>query len=418
MTASSGMMAPARLAFVTLFVAVAATAPFMPVYYESLGIDVRLIPVLGALLAGAGLIGSPLWGAAADRFSRSRLVLPAAALATAIAAVMLRLSGWPALVACVVLLGLATSGLGPILDARAIEAVGADRARYARLRVWGSASFVFGSVAVGALIERTSVGSLFLVYVPALLATAFIGLRLRPSNAPPQLRPMRRLDAVRAVVGTATLRPFLLAILVCWAASVAINSYYSIYLGQIGAPATLVGIAWAIGAAVEVPVMLAFPALARRAGIERLILAGAALLVVRAVLVATLHDPALVAATMALHGCGYALLLVGSVAFVAGHAPEGTAATAQGVLTATSYSLATVLGPLAAGLLATVVGLPVIFALAAAALLFGTLALGRVLLGRGAGSDGPGEMEAATTASLLSAIDVAPEPGPGSLTGS
>jgi len=60
-----GTLVPARLAYVALFVAVGASAPFLPVYYDSLGIDVRLIPLLAALMAGAGLFGSPLWGATA-----------------------------------------------------------------------------------------------------------------------------------------------------------------------------------------------------------------------------------------------------------------------------------------------------------------------------------------------------------------
>src|SRR3954449_10798098 len=81
-----GTVVPARLAYIALFVAVGASAPFLPVYYDSLGVDVRIIPLLGAVMAGAGLFGSPLWGAAADHFPHSRLILPAAALVAAVAA--------------------------------------------------------------------------------------------------------------------------------------------------------------------------------------------------------------------------------------------------------------------------------------------------------------------------------------------
>ena len=82
-TVMAGTVVPARLAYIALFVAVGASAPFLPVYYDSLGIDVRLIPLLASLMAGAGLFGSPLWGATADRFPHSRLVLPAAAVLAA-----------------------------------------------------------------------------------------------------------------------------------------------------------------------------------------------------------------------------------------------------------------------------------------------------------------------------------------------
>ena len=225
----------ARLAYVTLFAAVGATAPFLPVYYQSLGIGLGVIPMLGALMAGAGLIGSPLWGAIADRFRSSNLVLPAAALLATAAAALLAFVGWPALVLVVCAFGLGISGIGPVLDARALEAVGEDRHRYGRFRVWGSASFVVAAIAVGWLIERTGPRGLFLVGVPMLAITALIGLRLRPRGLAPS---MPRLTGVTAVVRSPVLGPFLLAILLSYASSSAVNAYFSIYLGQIGAPDT------------------------------------------------------------------------------------------------------------------------------------------------------------------------------------
>src|ERR687897_2781314 len=76
----------ARAGFVTLYIAVGAMFPFIPVYYSSLGISLDGVGLLGALSAGTAAIGSPLWGAASDRFGASRAVMPVAALAAAAAA--------------------------------------------------------------------------------------------------------------------------------------------------------------------------------------------------------------------------------------------------------------------------------------------------------------------------------------------
>jgi MFS family permease len=46
-----------------------------------------------------------------------------------------------------------------------------------------------------------------------------------------------------------------------------------------------------------------------------------------------------------LHGIGFGLVLVGGVTYVARHAPAAVAATAQGVLSATVFSLALIIGP-------------------------------------------------------------------------
>src|SRR6266545_4106002 len=157
----------ARAGFVTLFAAVGAMYPYLPVYYQSLGLRLDVIGLLGALSALAGLIGSPLWGATADRFGSSRLVMPAAAAGAAISAGALAVVHQPAaLVLAAAALYLMISGVAPILDARALETVAEDRNRYGWFRVWGSGSFIVTVLLVGWLIERTTeVRSMFIVLV-------------------------------------------------------------------------------------------------------------------------------------------------------------------------------------------------------------------------------------------------------------
>jgi PPP family 3-phenylpropionic acid transporter len=246
-------------------------------------------------------------------------------------------------------LALMMSGVAPILDARALETVEDDRNRYGRLRVWGSASFIVTALLVGWLIERSEIRVMFIVLVATLVATVLVGLGIRSSSL---ATPLPHLTGVASVLRSPILRRFLIAVLLVWSSSMAINGFLSIHLVDIDAPESLVGVAWAIGALVEIPLMLAYPWLGARIGLERLVLIGAAMFLLRALAVIVLRDPLLVTLTMAIHGAGFALLLVGGVAYVSRHAPEGAAATAQGVLGATTFGLAAILGPGVGGALA------------------------------------------------------------------
>jgi PPP family 3-phenylpropionic acid transporter len=352
-------------------------APYMPVYYQSLGLRLDAVGLLGALSAAAGLIGAPLWGAAADRFGTSRLVLPVAAGGAALAAGLLAVVTGPvAVVLAVGALALAMGGVATILDARALETVATDRNRYGRLRVWGSGSFIVGTVIAGLLIEQTGIRGLFIVLILGLVATALVGLGLRSLELLPSLP---RLEGIRSVLRSRVLVPFLVAALLAWSAASAINGFFSIRMVEIGAPESLVGISWALGALVEIPLMIAFPILGARIGVERLLLVGALLFVLRAIVVVVLRDPVLVTLTMAVHGAAFALVLVGGVTYVSRHAPPGAAATAQGVLSATTFGLASILGPGIGGLLAPQLGLPGMFAVAALAGAIGVAALARSL---------------------------------------
>ena len=345
---------------VSLYVAVGALYPFIPVYYQSLGITLDGIGLLGALSAGAAAVAAPLWGVAADHFRTPRAVMPVAAAGAAIAAALLAfVSPVLPLVLTVAALALFMAGVAPILDARALEVAGGDRNRYSLLRVWGYGSFIASVLLVGWLIDATQITAMFAVLAAALLATGLIGLAFRGQAGVAASTP--HLAGIGAVLRSPVLAPFLLAILLVWSSNMAINAFFSIHLVNIGAESTLVGAAWAIGAVVEIPMMLGYPRLGARFGVKALLLVGASVFLLRALAVVVLQDPALVTAPMALHGIGFALVLVGGVVYVSRHAPPGTAATAQGVLGATVFGLAAILGPGIGGQLAGWLGLEGMF---------------------------------------------------------
>lgn len=360
-----------------MFTAVGAAAPYLPVYYQSLGMSLEQIGLLAAVLALSALFAAPLWGLVGDRLHATRLALPAAAISAALLAGALGLANEPLIAAFVaVFFWSAYAGVGPLLDTRALETVAEDQHRYGRLRAWGSAAFVVSSIGVGILVQGSGIRSLFIVLIGGLLVTAILAFGLRPQASRQQLP---RLSGLAAVLRDRVLMTFLAAALIAWAANSAINAFFSIYLTQIGASGSLIGLAWAIGAAVEIPLMLAFPFLARRVGVERLILTGAALLLLRALALAIVRDPVLVALTMLLHGGGFALLLVGSVTYIARHSPRGATATAQGVLSGVVVGLAPVLGPGLGGIFATNSGLSSLFAVAAGVGAFAIVLLALVL---------------------------------------
>jgi PPP family 3-phenylpropionic acid transporter len=352
----------ARLSYVAAFGAVGAWYPYLAVFFQERGLDLGLIGLMTALGAAAGLVSAPIWGALADRFAGSPLVIPVAALITAAGATALALSDSVGpMAAALVLSSVAFAGIAPTLDARALETVGDDRNRYGGLRAWGSGAFIVVVAFTGALVERAGITSMFIVYIAALLVLAVVSLPLRGDSAAPRLP---RLDAIGVVLRHPPLVRFLPAVLLVWSASMAINWYFSIHLIELGAPGELVGSAWAIGALVEIPIMGAYPLLARRVGSERLLVIGAAVFALRAMVLSLVNDPLLAAATMALHGAAFALVLVGGVTFVSRNAPVATAATAQGILAATVYSIAMIIGPGIGSWVAESFGVPALFTLA------------------------------------------------------
>lgn len=359
--------------YIAAFAAVGAVLPFIPVYFQSLGLPLDAIGLVAAVAALCGLIAAPAWGVVADQAIGARGALVGAALLSAAAA--FAVAAAPIAIIAVlawIVYQVSFAGVSPVLDAFALDQVGADRHRYARFRVWGSASFVVSVVSVGYLIQQTRLDQMFVALLACLAACVLLAL-LVPANTAGHAR--RSLSGLRTVLRTRPLMVFIGAVLVVWSASSMVNGFYSIYLTALGTPAALIGSAWALGAVVEVPVMLAFPVLAARIGVSRLLVFGAACLLLRALVVVFATDPLVIVGTMALHGLGYALLLVGGVTYVASRAPSGSAATAQGVLAGVVFGLSSAIGPGIAGLIADASSIHAMFTFAAAASALGVAAI-------------------------------------------
>ena len=318
----------------------------IPVYYQSLGIALDGIGLLGALSAGAAALAAPLWGATADHFRSPRIVMPVAVGASVSAVLLAVVSPLLPLVLAVAALALFMAGISPILDARALEVAGGDRNRYSLLRVWGSASFM---LLLGWLIDQTQITAMFAVLAAALLATGLIGLTFRGQTG--GMTAVPHLTGIEQVLRSPVLGPFLLAILLVWSSNMAINAFFSIHLVEIGAEGALIGAAWAIGALVEFRSCSATRGWAAGSASSGCCWWERRSSWCEAIAVLVLRDPLLVTA-MALHGIGFALVLVGGVVYVSRHAPTGTAATAQGVLGAVVFGVAAIVGPGVGGLLA------------------------------------------------------------------
>jgi PPP family 3-phenylpropionic acid transporter len=360
-------MSPTRrvaLTYIVFFAAVGAYFPYLPVYYRSLGLGLGEIGLISAVWSAAQLLGAPAWGNLADRRSRSSWTLPAALLVAGVGAIALALSrDFPTVVASAVVMAFGLSGFGPVLDARSLELLGADRIRYGQLRAWGSASFVVATIGVGIVLDARGTEALFLICLPLfLLAAAVAGTLPRRGSAHVAVG---FLSGTGQVLRSRQLAPFFASALLVLMGLAAVTAFYSVAYDGLGGDRLGIGLAWAIGAAVETPIMFGYPRLARRFGTDRLLVLGASLLALRSLLAALAQEPVLLVLIAPIEGVAWGTFFISSIDYVGRHAPAGLSATSQGVYTATN-GLAAILGSALGGLIAEATSIAILFGLAAA----------------------------------------------------
>lgn len=302
----------------------------------------------------------PVWGALMDRFPRFGFTLPLSAGVAWVGALVLFVASdfTGALLGSTILFA-GIAGIGPTLDARTLESLGPDRReRYGQVRAFGSLTFVLVTVLVGQVLAANGARALFWIYLPCLLATIVVTATIRRRGGNRSVSLLRGAGEALRAPGMGM---FFAGFVVVWAGLAASNAFYSIQVAALGGSTALVGLAWAIGAAIEVPIMYAFPRLSRRFGASRLLILGTIVLALRALASSVASDPFGLVLTAPLEGVGFALVFVGSVTSVGGQVHPSLGGTAQGLLTACS-GLASIIGSAAGGSVAELAGISGLFA--------------------------------------------------------
>ncbi|MDX6426907.1 MAG: transporter, family, 3-phenylpropionic acid transporter [Gaiellaceae bacterium] len=358
-----------QVLFTLVGVAEAAILPFLPIVLDDHGLSAAEIGVVLAIAALAGFVASPLWGHAADGPLGAERALVVASVAAAVAVVPLVLAhSFVALTVVVVLVTSARSAMASLTDAIALEHLGDDRAQYGRVRLWLSVGWAISACVWGIVLQTGSLTWLPWIYAACVLAVAVaarsvVGVRTvhEPSLA----------GARRAMV--VALAPFLLSLLLLFAAFNATFSFVSLRIRELGGGLFVVGAATALQAIAEAPVMRITPRLNRVLGHRALYVVGSLFFIVSFAAWAFLSDPLAIALVKLVAGVGYALVYVGSVLLVDDLVPPALRGTGQGLAKAVSFGLSPILGSLAGGAIYDYAGPRALFlACAAAALVAAT----------------------------------------------
>jgi len=334
-----------QVLFTLVGVAEASILPFLPIVLSDRGLSAAEIGVVLSVAALAGFISTPLWGHAGDgRLGAERTLVLAAIAAGAAAIPLVFVHNFLALTIVVVLITAARSAMASLTDAIALEHLGDDRAQYGRVRLWLSLGWAISACVWGLVLQWGSLGWLPWIYVGCVLVAAVAAYSVGGGRAVREPTPAGTRRAMLIA-----LAPFLLSLLLLFAAFNATFSFISLRIRELGGGLFVVGAATALQAVAEAPVMRITPRLNRVIGHRALYVLGSLFFIASFVAWAFLDDPLAIALVKLVAGVGFALVYVGSVLLVDDLAPPGLRGTGQGLAKAVTFGLSPILGSLAGG---------------------------------------------------------------------
>ena len=352
--------------------------PFLSLYYQSLGMTGRQIGVLTGVVPLVMMVSAPLWGGLADVTHRHRPSLLLAISGTW--AAVLGLSQpvtFSGLLLWVVVYAFFIAAIIPLMDNSVLTLLGAHKAEYGRLRVWGSVGWAVAATLLGPVLQRAGLSWAFYSFLLFMFVTFIVAWQmpvLQGAAGQSYRTGLKMLLATPRFL-------LLLAVALVYGASLSVYlNYLFLYLETLNASRTLMALSLTTATISELPLWYVTHRLIHRWGVNRMLAIALLAMCIRAFAYALITVPWLVLPINLLHGVSFALLWAAGVASADAIAPPGLGATAQGLFAGTVLGLGASLGAFAGGALYDSIGPVALFQatgvmLVAALLLFAIVRL-------------------------------------------
>lgn len=368
----------AKAFYFCYYAASSCLIPFLALYYRQSGLSGPQIGLLVGISPIVTWLAAPFWGALADSTRRHRLMLTVTIVGTmGMVALLSWATGLVWLVPIVAVYAFFAAPIMPLVDNSVMDLLGERRELYGRQRVWGAVGWGAAALLAGVLVDRFGLGFSFYAFIFFMGIGLAVSMPLKVSGGTiglPFWQGMRTLASNRALM------IFLATVLFASMGSGIVHNYLFLYLADLGASETLMGLSLTVATLSEIPVFFFSALLLRKVGARGLLLMSLLAYVVR-LLAYTLMPPVwLVLPINLLHGLTFSALWVAGVSYANEVAPKGMGATAQGLFTGMTMGLGAAGGALLGGTLYDSLGPAVMFRVAAGCVLVGLIFF--VLAGR------------------------------------
>jgi PPP family 3-phenylpropionic acid transporter len=261
--------------YFAFFAWVGLTTAYFPPYLAARGLDAGQIAWVLALPPLARIVAPAAWGWIADRTRAERtIVVLSCATGAGCFALLPAMSGFGEIAWLVALSAMFSAAALPLVEAITLGALAGQSGRYGPIRLWGSIGFIAVVLAGGMWLDAGLTRVLPAAVVACALAAAAAGATLP--------RPAVHLPAQVIAVPLTRAAFALLASAFCVAVSHGtLYTFLTLHLRSLGYSGTLIGFLWTLGVLAEIVVFFYLPAIFRRHALSTILMASAALGVIR-----------------------------------------------------------------------------------------------------------------------------------------
>ena len=330
-----------------IFAAVAFIAPFLVLYYQSLGFNGTQIGILAGLTPLVTMVSAPFWTGLADQTRRHRLIMSVAlCMSVAILIVLPGFSAFAPMLLLIILFNAFYAPVSSFTDSATMVMLGDKKELYGRIRLGGTFGFAIAASIAGAYVQNYGIryafwGGALLLSLALLVSQKLVFGQAHMGASIKQ--------GLRTLLVDKRWILFLTLALAGGFALAANNSYFLPYMKELGTAESLMGVILTIGVLSEIPVLFFGNRLLERFTANGLLLLAMIISGVRLVLLAVVRTPEAALLLQLVNGLTFPAMWIAGVAYADQYAPPGMSATAQGLFGAMVFGLGLAVGGFVGG---------------------------------------------------------------------
>lgn len=334
-----------------LFLSFGIIGPYRALYFTQKGFSGTQIGILIGVVPILSILLQPVWSALSDVFHTRRLLLVIGCLGVSAAMVGVGLAAsFISNFFFFMLFSIFMTPIGPIGTAFVLDYLDEIEKpdTLSLIRVWGTIGFGTSSLLLGTLLMDKYLNTFPWILAGIYLLLALVSLVL-PESKTMTLQPNINLKELLQLSKNKEFVVFLVGMIFIGATMIIASSYQAIFLLSMNASTLLIGIAIALPAFLEIPMMLVAPRLLRNVHIRRLIIVGAILLPVRWILFYLIQNPGWMIPVQILNGVTTISVEIAGVSYIDKIISPKWRATGQGLYTAATFGIGPGIGNFIAG---------------------------------------------------------------------
>lgn len=347
-----------------LYISAAAYTPYLTMYYSGKGMSSFEIGVLAAIGPAVAICVQPLWAILSDRTGKRKTVLSIVIAGAGLSVFCYRFcnSFFAFFLVSILVYSFYTS-ICPLSDALTLEYANEKHINFSRIRIGGTLGYAVMALVIGNFLKQDP--SISFLVAPACYAVMFLVSRKIPiaGTSVKREKKARQKGEQKKKEPIFYDNTYIFVLIACFVMTIGLNfktNFMSVYMKELGFGQDMVGVANAVSALSEVPILLLASKIMNKFTPVQILCASCFFMSVRLLLV-TGGSLVFIIASQLLQSVTYMTMYYSCVTFMSQNTYPGRRSQGQSILTMVQSGFGAILGSLLGGTVAQVLDLTTAF---------------------------------------------------------